>query len=145
MIVDREFPTSIQTTTAIFAVEGMIRPDGKIRDHTWRENFKLRSGTHEHAKTPQVHVDMEVLLDGGSKGGINGDDDASKRWRKTIQRHIKDSLALLRTRIDESMQGKTSESGPSGETHKKQEKSGKDNSSSQKKKDKKSQKRAKAK
>jgi hypothetical protein len=128
-VVDREFPTSKQTSNAIFVVEGTAKFSSNRKDQTWREAFKLRSGLHDFAKTPQVHVDMEIILDGGSKGGINADDDASKRWRKALRRRMKDSLALLKLRV-ESLPPRENTKTNVDDAKRDQERSGKESSSS---------------
>lgn len=104
-VVDREFPASAKSIVASFVVEGFARIRGSTVQ-TWREIIRLRSSIHQFAKTQQVQVEMEILLDGGRKGGVNGDDDASRRWKRKLKRHMKDSLANMRSRIEEEQQKK---------------------------------------
>lgn len=40
-----------------------------------------------------------MILDGGGKGGANGDGDDAKKWRKKLKRSMKDSLVNMRSRM----------------------------------------------
>ena len=101
-VVEREVPVAGSSSRALFVLEGVAVFGGgseKARKQVWREAVKMQSAHNKFSKGPQVHVEMELILDGGIGGEANGDSDGAKKWRRRLKRSMKESLMLLRSRM----------------------------------------------
>ena len=99
-VLDRQIPSSAASSHAVFALEGLAQPGGPRgggRGEVWRETFRLRAGTHQHAKTPYITVEAELEAAAARKDG----GEEARRWRRQLLRGLKASLALLRDRLNE--------------------------------------------
>jgi len=95
-VLERESPSSINSPSAQFTVEGTAQVEGRRAQH-WREVMRLRSGIHQYAKTPQVHVSLELLIDGGTGGSSKEE----VKWKRRVQKKMKNSLKEMRSRVEE--------------------------------------------
>ena len=98
-VLERQIPTSSSSQHAEFSIEGLAKPGGPGRGggEAWRETVRLRTGLHQHAKTPYVTVEVELEAAAARKDG----GEAARRWRRQLLRGLKSSLALLRDRLNE--------------------------------------------
>ena len=85
-VLERQFPTSPQTTFAEFVVEGTAAvdsPSGPARKEHWRQVFRMRAGPQQFGGGDQVHVEFELIVDGKDAK------DTPDKWRKSLLRSIK--------------------------------------------------------
>lgn len=97
-VLERQFPSTKDAQTAEFVLDGVAEVNGKVKEN-WKETFRLRAGLHHFAKTPQVNVEMELLL--VDDDGETPFTKKQKRWRKVLLASLKESLAMLRMRVDD--------------------------------------------
>ena len=85
-VLERQFPTSPQTTFAEFVVEGTAAvdsPSEPARKEHWRQVFRMRAGPQQFGGGDQVHVEFELIVDGKDAK------DTPDKWRKSLLRSIK--------------------------------------------------------
>ena len=72
-VLERQIPTSSSSQHAEFSIEGLAKPGGPGRGgEAWRETVRLRTGLHQHAKTPYVTVEVELEAAAARKSGRPG-------------------------------------------------------------------------
>eukprot|EP00960_Hanusia_phi_P049581 759640-Hanusia_phi.AAC.2 len=92
-VLERQFPTSASTHFAEFVLEGKAKR-GNGQEQRWVESVRIKGDKNQEARA--VLVEMEVAVSGE---GVRADEQG-KLLRRSISRGLKESLKMLRQRIE---------------------------------------------